>query len=344
MASPTTPISAAAACSSRASVRLKPVRESPGVRSGFGIFAGGSPDVYISNSFSNTGILTNSIDVRAGNAAGVYTGATNAQGAAILNGVNGATINPTANTVLLNGTVASASTTNALDPSSSCPTSGVRPCRPTIAWIWAVWAEWNLGADLFYSKVRQQVLFTDLRVKPNGLLTPDGRPRYSPVTSFTDTNSDLFLTNTTKGRSYIGVLRADVDWDFGLSAGASFTYQSVKDQAPAPSSTASSNYANGAFSDPNVVQYGTANDEVKYNIKYNLTFDHAFYKDFKTTISLFGETTYQPPVQLHLPGCRSARHGIRDDRHRFALPAVCAERRERSAGFLCQRLRTRPLS
>ncbi len=28
------------------------------VRGGLGIFAGGSPDVYISNSFSNTGILT----------------------------------------------------------------------------------------------------------------------------------------------------------------------------------------------------------------------------------------------------------------------------------------------
>jgi hypothetical protein len=165
------------------------------------------------------------------------------------------------------------------------------------------------------------VLFTDLRVRPNGLLTPDGRPRYSPVTSFGDTNSDLFLTNTDKGRSYIGVLRADVEWDFGLSAGASFTYQDVKDQAPATSSTASSNYANGAFSDPNVVQYGTANDQVKYNIKYNLTFDHAFYKDYKTTFALFGETRIGHPYSYTFldQGSRSTVFGTIGTGSRYLL-------------------------
>lgn len=299
---------------------FKPIRNLS-IRGGLGIFAGGSPDVYISNSFSNTGILTNSIDVRATNTPGVYTGATTAQGNAILNGVNGAVINQQANNLLLGGTVLSTSSTNALDPNFKLPNQWRATLSADYRWDLGGLGRWNLGADLFYSKVRQQVLFTDLRVKPNGLLTPDGRPRYSPVTSFTDTNSDIFLTNTTKGRSYIGVVRADVDWDFGLSAGASFTYQNVKDQAPATSSTASSNYANGAFYDPNIVQYGTANDEVKYNIKYNLTFDHAFYKDYKTTIALFGETRIGHPYSFTFldAGTRSTIFGTIGSGSRYLL-------------------------
>lgn len=291
------------------------------VRGGVGIFAGGSPDVYISNSFSNTGVLTNSIDIRATGAANTYIGANAQQGAAILNNVNGSAINSVANTVLLSGTVAATSSTNALDPKFKLPNQW----RATLSTDYKLdlggLGRWSVGADLFYSRVRQQVLFTDLRVKPNGLLTPDGRLRYSPVTSFSDTNSDIFLTNTTKGRSYIGVLRADVDWDFGLSAGASFTYQNVKDQAPATSSTASSNYSNGAFLDPNVVQYGTSNDEVKYNIKYNLTFDHAFVGDYKTTFALFGETRIGHPYSFTFldSGSRSTVFGTIGTGSRYLL-------------------------
>ncbi|MBA3896990.1 MAG: carboxypeptidase regulatory-like domain-containing protein [Sphingomonadaceae bacterium] len=291
------------------------------VRGGVGIFAGGSPDVYISNSFSNTGILTNNIDVRQINN-GTYTGAVQLSGAAILTNVNGATINPAANTVLLGGTVASTASTNALDPSFKLPNQW----RATLsadydADLGPLGHHWNFGADAFYSGVREQVLFTDLRVRPNGLFTPDGRPRYSPVTSFTDTNSDIFLTNTTRGRSYVGVLRADARWDFGLSAGVSFTYQNIKDQAPATSSTASSNYANGAFFDPNIVQYGTSNDQVKYNIKYSLTYEHAFYDDYKTTIALFGETRIGHPFSYTFldPASRSTLFGTIGSGSRYLL-------------------------
>ena len=33
------------------------------IRGGVGIFAGGTPDVFLSNSYSNTGQLTNAIDI-----------------------------------------------------------------------------------------------------------------------------------------------------------------------------------------------------------------------------------------------------------------------------------------
>ncbi len=292
------------------------------IRGGFGIFAGGSPDVYVSNSFSNTGILSNAIDVRQINN-GTYTGTANqADGAAILSNVNGATLNPAANNTLRNASLAATSPTNALDPNFKLPSQW----RATLstnykADLGPLGEGWNIGADFFYSKVRNQVLFTDLRVRQNGLITPDGRPRYAPVTNFGDTNSDLFLTNTKRGRSYVAVAHFDKSWDFGLSAGASFTYQNVKDQAPATSSTASSNYSNGAFTDPNRVDYGTANDQVKYNIKYNLTFEHAFYEDYKTTFALFGETRIGHPYSYTFldSGARSSVFGTIGTGSRYLL-------------------------
>jgi len=267
------------------------------LRGGVGIFAGGSPDVYISNSFSNTGILSNSIEIRQANN-GTYTGTnlTQPTGIAALTNVSGTSIPGAVDAYLLGGTVSGTAPTNALDPHFKLPSQW----RATIsanydADLGPLGDGYKIGADFFYSAVRDQVFFTDLRVKPNGLTTPDGRPRYSPVTSFTDTNSDIFLTNTKKGRSYVAVAHIDKDWDFGLSAGVSFTYQDIKDQAPATSSTASSNYANGAFNDPNRVEYGVSNDQVRYNFKYHLNFEHAFFGDNKTTFALFGETRIGHP-------------------------------------------------
>ena len=283
------------------------------LRAGGGIFAGGAPDVYVSNSFSNTGVLTNSIDVRQNNDGSISgTGFTNASGTTVLTNVNGNTIPATANTVLTNATVSTTATTNALDPNFKIPSQW----RATVsadyrANLGPLGDGWNLGADLLFSAVRNQVLFTDIRsVAIPGSLTPDGRQRYRALTSFTDTNSDILLTNTGKGRSLVAVARFDKNWDFGFNLNGSFTYQDVKDQAPATSSTAGSNYANGAFLDPNVVQYSTSNDEVKYFFKYAATFDHAFFGDSRTTIALFGETRIGRPYSLTMQDNGTARSPV----------------------------------
>jgi hypothetical protein len=268
------------------------------IRGGVGIFSGGTPDVYVSNSFSNTGILTNSIDIRQNNNSISYTGTTVPNAQAILNGVDPSTVPGVANTIL-NGAALSTTappTTNALDPHFKIPSQW----RATLsanydADLGPLGDHWRFGANLFYSAVRDQVFFTDLRVRPNGLLTPDGRQRYTPVTAFADTNSDILLTNSSKGRSYVGVVSVDKNFDFDLSTSFSFTYQDIKDQNPATSSTAGSNYAAGVSLDPNGPAYGVSNDEVKYAFKYSLTYDHAFFGDYKTTFALFGETRIGRP-------------------------------------------------
>lgn len=280
----------------RIGFEYKPIRRLS-VRGGVGIFGGGAPDVYISNSFANTGVLTNAIDIQQLNS-GVYSGSglPAGTGEAVLTNVDGAMIPTEANNYLLGGTVSANSPTNALDPHFKIPSQWRATLSATYrADLGALGDGWEFGGDLFYSSVRNQVFFTDLRVQQNGTTTPDGRPRYTPVTSFSDTNSDIELTNSKLGRSYVAVAHVRKTWDFGLDAGVSFTYEDITDQNPATSSTAGSNYAAGVSLDPNGPAYGTANDEVKYQFKYDLTFDHAFFGDYKSTISLFGETRIGRP-------------------------------------------------
>jgi hypothetical protein len=288
------------------------------IRGGGGVFGGGTPDVYMSNSFSNTGILTNSVTIRQNNNNTFSgTGVTPAIGQAALVGVTGRDIPGPVNQLLLNATVTPLSTTNALDPNFKIPSQ----LRATLsadyeADLGPLGDGWRFGADVFYSTVQNQVFFTDIRSVPQtgaNALTPDGRQRYVNLAgSATDTGTDILLTNTKRGRSYIGVARFDKSWDFGLNLYGSYTYQDVKDQAPATSSTAGSNYSNGAFIDPNRVAYGISNDEVRHQFKYGLTFERPFFGDFKTTIALFGESRSGHPFSYTFQdfgGTRSAVFG-----------------------------------
>ena len=262
------------------------------LRGGAGVFAGGTPDVYISNSFANTGVLTNAIEVQQANN-GTYSGsgADNTSGAAILTNVGGTAIPGAANTLIRNASVSANSPTNALAKDFKLPSQW----RLTLSADWDPesllgGSGWNLGADLLYSRVRQQVFFTDLRVQANGLVTPDGRARYTPITGFGDNNSDIVLTNSNQGRSIVAIARVRKTFDFGLDTGLSYTFQDIEDRNPATSSTAGSNYAAGVSLDANGPAYGISNDEVRHAIKFDLTYSKAFFGDYKTTLSLFGES------------------------------------------------------
>ncbi len=76
------------------------------IRGGGGIFGGGAPDVYLSNSFSNTGVLTNSLSIsRSGTGftgfpSGTPAGTQTAVGEGALTGVTGTSIPAVVNTFL----------------------------------------------------------------------------------------------------------------------------------------------------------------------------------------------------------------------------------------------------
>jgi hypothetical protein len=274
------------------------------VRGGGGIFGGGSPDVYIGNSFSNTGVINTSITARQtdggiyqlnGSAANggsasassilnnpSFTSVPSAADVAVQAAAAGLTSNPNATTSI-----------NAIDPNLKIPNQ----FRATLsadynADLGPLGDGWRFGADVLYSKVRSQILVTDLRsVAIAGSLTPDGRQRYaSGIGNANDTGQDLLLTNTSYGRGWVGVVRFEKQWDMGLTVGGAYTRQDIRDAGALTSSQAGSIYGNGSNLDPNFGGPGHSNDEVTWAFRYNASFEHAFFGDYKTRIDLFGST------------------------------------------------------
>ena len=261
---------------------------------GVGIFGGGTPDVYVANSFSATGVQPASVS--------------EVQVPSALTNVSLTTVPPAAQIAVGNALLSANGTVSALDPNFKVPSQ----IRATLsgnyrANLGPLGDNWGIGADVLLNRVRNAILVKDYRDRPitgSSALTPDGRQRYYDVVStitptatcvFNTTNctgdpGDYVLTNTSSGRGFVGVVHLNKQWDFGLNAGVSFAYQNIKDQQALTSSIAASNYNNGAYLDPNSGAYGHSNDEVRYSVKYNLSFEHAFFGDYKTRIDLFGQT------------------------------------------------------
>ena len=300
------------------------------LRGGFGIFGGGTPDVYLSNSYSNAGAGVGGVGINSVTIQRTATGYTlngaaldPAIGAAVLNNVSGSTIpaelqalipdtgpNPTANI-------------NALDRNFKIPSV----YKATLSADWTprdfLGGGWRFGADYYFSRTKDSIQFADYRSVAVGTL-PDGRTRYGPLVG-TNTNTDIVLANGDRGRSHVGVVRVDKTFDFGLMLNFAYSLQDVKDETPATSSTAGSNYGNGAFLSDRAA-YGTSNDQVSWSFKYGVGFDRALFGDARTIVQLFGETQAGRPYSFTMEDAgstpRSAVFGLtgRDDRFLFYVP------------------------
>jgi hypothetical protein len=277
------------------------------IRGGVGVFAGGTPDVFLSNSYSNTGQLTNAIDIaRNTSAAGctpVPTGLTPAQQAAFcaaaLNNVTGRGFDPqVTNFLATNVASLAAAPVNAIDPDLKV----ARQLRATLsvnyeADLGPLGNGWLIGVDFLYGNVLQAYQWTDIRSVVIGTL-PDGRPRYGPLGGTATTNQDLLMTNESRGRSYIGVVRVSKNWDFGLGIDASYTRSDVTDTNAITSATAGSLYSNNAFADPNRAAYGRSIYEITNQWKFRVDYNHAFFGDYNTRLSLFGEYRSGRPYSI----------------------------------------------
>ncbi|MBY0519278.1 MAG: TonB-dependent receptor, partial [Sphingomonas sp.] len=264
---------------------------------GVGILAGGNPDIYLSNSFSNT-VTTNQLTINraaitpaAPNGCSGPANLTPAVCNAALNNI-GANVNPLLTQFALTGTPPGATNTAALSPNFRLPTT----LRATLSAEWDFFGI-NFGADYLFSKNRNDVSFTDTRSVQIGVL-PDGRPRYNGRIGFADNNWDVLTYNTQGGRSHIGVVRFDKRFDFGLSLNGAYIVQDVRDIGSAPASTPNSNYRFQTFADPNFPVLGTSDNQTSWQVKFGVGYDHAFYKDYRTVIQLFGEVRAGNPYSF----------------------------------------------
>ena len=257
------------------------------VHGGAGAFGGGAPNVWISNSYSNTGVITASQQITPTSPL-----------AAALQNVNGAQL-PAA--VLAAQTQLSGSgSVNALDPNFKVPSVfkySLGVDRVTdIKWLGD---GWKLAAEAVFSDVRNGVLWRDLRLVQTGT-APDGRPIYgyrstdpsSGVGARPTSINDLLLTDTHSGSSLSLTTDAQKTWNtnYGrFDLFLAYAYTDSRDVNSGTSSTALSNWDSLALSDPNNPGVATSNYQTHHRFVVNFGWQKAFFPDLLTAAGVFVE-------------------------------------------------------
>ncbi len=280
------------------------------ISGGAGLFGGGTPDVWVSNNYSNNGVVGQGVNIqRALITATAPTGFTNtinpaipvsaALGAQVLNGVTGLIPTPlqaylasTAPRDAVTGNVFSQSSVNALDPNFKLPSNWKYNLSARGKFdLGPLGDNWNLRADALLTEVKNALVWTDLRVGPLvtagvNQITPDGRQRFINLNG--NTGQDILLKSVSGGKSSTFSIGFSKDWNFGLSLGASYAHQKATDRGTAGAATASSAYGL-VGQDGNFQEVGRSAFEVTHSGRLSLGYRKEFFGDNETRVEITGE-------------------------------------------------------
>ncbi|MFN3779586.1 MAG: TonB-dependent receptor domain-containing protein [Brevundimonas aurantiaca] len=274
------------------------VDDSFAIYGGFGLFQGGSPNVWISNNFSNTGNLIGQFQCRATgytstNVGSSVSACTPAQLAALTN-VDG--LNP--NQVAKDAVTASANlgtgAINVIDPTFKIPSiwkTSIGFTKDFDLNRWSLGDGWAVRGEYVHSEVESAIGWVDLNMaKRQSGTAPDGRPVYSGPNG---SQVVLMVTNFKGGKTdqaTVGVNKYwSEGWAEGLGLDLSYTFVDSEDVHPGTSSVAASNFGQVAVFDPNHPEVATSNYEIRHSTKLNLSYHRNFFGDYRTSFNLFGE-------------------------------------------------------
>ncbi|MGP9800475.1 TonB-dependent receptor [Rheinheimera sp. NSM] len=245
------------------------------VRGGVGLYSGGNPNVWISNSYSNDGIRNIQLNFR--NIQLLGDDAVDLIG----QGRPGYDIPQSLYDAVGDGTADA--TTNVTDPNFKIPSEW----KYSLGATFTAPDDYVLTADLIHSRKKNSAIIQDLALRQTAT-APDGRPVY---TSNRGTFNDFMLTNR-KGddaRSTVFSLAVSKQYDNGIAASLGYAYTDAKDVHPMNSSVAFSNYHFVAASDTQNLALATSDYEIPHRLTLNLTYAHEFFAGYETRFSLFGQ-------------------------------------------------------
>ncbi|MDO6746976.1 TonB-dependent receptor [Gilvimarinus sp. 1_MG-2023] len=249
------------------------------IHGGIGLYSGGNPNVWLSNNYSNDGVTQIEVQDRSGNSIlemdftgegrpiwdipqDLYDSVANGQGSSY--GVN------------------------ILDPNFEIPAS----------WKYALGGSYSfpnaltLSADLLYSQYENAAIISDISRVPVGTAF-DGRPIYDSIDG---RRQDYMLTNADDTHESLSLsLGVSKFWDNGLEVAFGYAYSDAEDINPMTSSTAGSNYSNLATSDPENPGAFTSNYNIPHRFTLKVGYEHAFFGDYNTRITLFGSANEGRP-------------------------------------------------
>ncbi len=246
------------------------VAENTLVRGGFGLFGGGTPNVWLSNSYSNDGVVVVSQSIRTpiGNVDGYNIPQSVQDAHTLLRGDGGV---------------------NAIHPDYEIPSQW--RFNLGVEHIFA--NDWKVKADVLYSQVKDEIFYQDVRLFQSGT-APDGRPIYSQTgpSSRGSSTQDLVLSNTDEGRALVYTLDLSKSWVTRagiMDLFVGYGHQDVLDVNPGTSSQASSNWDYLATEDPNNPKLSTSNYEIEHRFTMAFNWRKDFFEDLFTSAGLYLE-------------------------------------------------------
>ncbi|MBB1278140.1 TonB-dependent receptor [Pseudoalteromonas sp. SR43-3] len=260
------------------------------VRAGVGLFSGGNPNVWLSNSYSNDGIT----NISANQFGSIDLFAT----PNVNNGTPGFEIpqsqfDAVADTVIGSGD----STANAVDPDFEIPSEW----KYSLGATYTTENEYVISLDYLYSKKKDAALMRDIALQDSGETTFDGRPIYESIEG---RKEEYLLTNVTgdSGDSSVISLAVSKMFDNGVSVNFGYAYTDSDDVNPMTSSVAGSNYGNIALTDPGNPGVASSDYEIPHRFTMTLGYTHEFVDGFATRFNLFGEAYKGLPYSYTFDG------------------------------------------
>lgn len=233
------------------------------IRGGVGLFGGGGPNVWLSNSYSNDGVRKSF----AGCFGPCFDGRNMPQ--AVLDQLAAGDFN---------------GDTNSVSPDFDIPSVyklnlGVERRQD----LGMLGDNWLLTGDVIVSEVKDAATYRELNLEQVDT-APDGRPIYNQVPLF-----DLSLENTSKGGGQVWSFNASNAWDteygsFAVNAG--YTYQDITEVNPGNAFIAFEGYSMPANSDFQSQREYNSEYEVRHAISTNLTWSDQLFGNNTTTASL----------------------------------------------------------
>ncbi|RXE87063.1 TonB-dependent receptor [Pseudoalteromonas sp. A757] len=252
------------------------------LRGGIGLYSGGNPNVWISNSYSNDGIRNIQTDKKnlqlLGPNAVAFVG----------DGQAGFDIpKELYDTVSAGGADDS---TNVTDPDFEIPSEW----KLSLGATYVTESDYVFSVDYLYTDKQDSAVIKNITLASDET-APDGRPIYND--KLHSRESDLMLTNVSGDDGYSHVLSFGMNksFDNGIDLALSYAYTVAKDVHPMGSSVAFSNYHRIATADPQNPEVATSDYEVPHRATMSLSYKTELFDGLETRFSLFGQASMTNP-------------------------------------------------
>ncbi len=252
---------------------------------GVGRFSGGDPSVWLSNSFSNTGLIT---------------GTGFSANPAVIDGFNGFDIPQPLQDSVTASAASGAGQVSLVDPdyklSSIWRISAGAEYYADLSKIW-LGDGWRFGADFLYTIQENPNIWQNLDLAVIGT-APDGRPIYNSQFGYRN-NGVLMLTNSDLSPKTLvlsGYFSKEFEHDrFSANLYAGYAYTDAEDVNPATSSTQQSNFENVAAIDFNNPIIARSNNGLTHAFTARADLAYEFIDNLKTRLSFIGQLNSGKP-------------------------------------------------